>query len=441
MPAPALVTAVASLGRAALAGLGAAARGLGSLAARAASLPVHAQLKAAYLHDKLLRKVGAAMIKHAEKWGVPKRFARDYVRRYMYPNLFGGFRHGGGVVNRPSIEKPQLDASNMLSRQLQSFVGTDNAIYVSAQAQQFAASDVQAPSPQYVSMPQVGVSYSTYVKAEASGLEYDTKQVFAAVQQQDTNVHVVGFRPVEPSGYLQGATQSIESVEAMRDVGSSDIAQQQIQEAVTSESYTLQTMDAFISQSSDNASTQVADAAASQPSSSVSTQVTGVDISQPFDSVNSDSVNNAIEAIESESAQTEQAYESVSGSKGLPDIASVSPNTGAVAGAGNIGAKVLPAAINYESAKPGVSDITVGATHLPSLPFGSFYASATSSGDSSRSMHGEHSLYVAPSHTSNVEVSSFYVSPPMATNTQTTVASGFNMPQHIMFGPSRFEVT
>jgi hypothetical protein len=87
----------ASAVRAASAGAS-ATKGIGSLFSRLGSNIIGAQARLAYEHDRLLRNWGAAIIKHAEKFGVPKRFAREYVHRYMYPRLIGG-PHG----HRPHV--------------------------------------------------------------------------------------------------------------------------------------------------------------------------------------------------------------------------------------------------------------------------------------------------------------------------------------------------
>jgi hypothetical protein len=132
----------------------------------------------------------------------------------------------------------------------------------------------------------------------------------------------------------------------------------------------------------------------------------------------------ALSATESESAQ---AMQSAQAGVEKPDV-----TDRALAASARAGSKATSKVPSPEP-RP-VSSLQVSASGVSKAPLGEVVAGL------SAPQVGFSPINVVASNMPGVGVSRFHVSPPSPSATYTAAASGYS-PQHIMFGPTRFEVT
>jgi len=390
MPASAVAAALAR-GVASAAGRFAASlgRGLSSIGKNIAGM----QVKLAYKHDQLLRNWGASIIKHAEKFGVPKRFAREYVHRYMYPNLIGGPHghrpHVRGDGRKPAqqIQTPGTAAQAAPSRGIRK----PQTIYAAGPGaqhppQQVAAESATPANVQFAAPAPVGKSYTSYVAAAEPSLV--SSNVVPPPIEQPTNVE---FASSDDSVHLEldfGHLANAADIDLAEGIGIGDITQSQLSQAAVSQQNTADLLD----------------------SSLTSGQGRATDL--------------ALSAGESESAQAMQAAEA--------GVEKPAVTERALEASARVGSAAKPKPSSMEL-KP-TSSPQVSASRESKAPLGEVMAEISAQQASFSPIH------VTTSNIPGVGVSRFHVSPPSSYATYTAAASG-HTPQHIIFGPTRFEVT
>jgi len=407
MPAAAAAAAAAAGASASTAGAAAAgasaARGLGALfssigrgLAGLGKNLVGLQVKLAYGHDQLLRKWGAAVIKHAEKFGVPKRFAREYVRRYMYPNLIGG-PHGhrphvrGGATSQPTQQvRPPGVAAQAAPTQSIRKPQTIQVAGPGAQhpPQQVAAEGAPPANVQFAAPAPIGTSYSSYVAG--GDVSARTPTVSAPPQQQPSNVEFASGDDVVGLSLDFSNLAGVDDIDLAEGIGIMEHVQAQIAAAESSSQTTADFMEKTLSGEPGEAAEAGLEAGEAEAAKSMQLAATGFE--KP----------DVASAAEAAIARAEATRKPVT-----------------------LGLDVQPINVHYASAsttsKAPDIDVAPLSSSAPGMPLSP--------------------IHVAASEIPNVSESKVHATPPTAANTYTVAASGANTPQHIMFGPGRFEVT